>query len=32
MMPLQRDPAKENLLYLETTPELADIFLTEAKR
>jgi hypothetical protein len=32
MMPLQRDPTKENLLYFETTPEFADIFLTEAKR
>lgn len=32
MLPLQRDKAKEDLLYLETTPELAELFLTEAKR
>jgi hypothetical protein len=32
MMPLERDPKKEDLLYLETTPELAELFLTEAKR
>ena len=32
MLPLQRDKAKEGLLYLETTPELAELFLTEARR
>ena len=32
MLPLQRDKAKEDLLYLETTPELAELFLTEARR
>jgi hypothetical protein len=32
MMPLERDPKKEDLLYFETTPELAELFLTEAKR
>ena len=31
MLPLQRDKAKQDLLYLETTPELAELFLTEAK-
>lgn len=31
MLPLRRDKAKEDLLYLETTPELAELFLTEAK-
>ena len=31
-MPLERDPKKEDLLYFETTPELAELFLTEAKR
>lgn len=32
MMPLERDPKKEDLLYFENTPELAELFLTEAKR
>jgi hypothetical protein len=32
MLPLERDPAKENLLYFETTPELAELFISEAKR
>ena len=32
MLPLQRDKAKEDLLYLESTPELAELFLTEARR
>jgi hypothetical protein len=32
MMPLERDSKKEDLLYFETTPELAELFLTEAKR
>jgi hypothetical protein len=32
MMPLERDPKKEDLLYFETTPEIAELFLTEAKR
>lgn len=32
MLPLERDKAKEDLLYLETTPELAELFLTEARR
>lgn len=32
MVPLERDPAKENLLYFETTPELAELFISEAKK
>ena len=31
MLPLERDSAKENLLYFETTPELAELFISEAK-
>ncbi len=32
MIPLERDPSKENLLYFENTPELADLFISEIRK
>lgn len=32
MVPLEKDPAKQDLLYFETTPDLAELFLSEAKQ
>lgn len=32
MVPLERDSAKQDLLYFETTPDLAELFLSEARR
>jgi hypothetical protein len=32
MIPLERDATKQNLLYFETTPQMAELFISEAKR